>query len=62
MSPSAELTALRAALATRSRLVVAFSGGVDSGLLAWTAHQVLGPERVVAVTAVSPSLAPSERG
>jgi pyridinium-3,5-biscarboxylic acid mononucleotide sulfurtransferase len=61
MSPSAELTALRAALATRPRLVVAFSGGVDSGLLAWTAHQVLGPERVVAVTAVSPSLAPSER-
>jgi uncharacterized protein len=41
--------------------VVAFSGGVDSGLLAWTAHQVLGPERTLAITAVSPSLAPSER-
>ena len=56
-----ELTALREALAGRARVVVAFSGGVDSGLLAWVAHDVLGPERTVAVTAVSPSLAPSER-
>ena len=48
-------------LAGRDRVVVAFSGGVDSGLLAWVAHDVLGPERTVAVTAVSPSLAPSER-
>lgn len=29
-------------------------------MLAWVAHDVLGPERTVAVTAVSPSLAPSE--
>jgi uncharacterized protein len=56
-----ELAALRDSVARRERLVVAFSGGVDSGLLAWTAHHVLGPERAVAVTAVSPSLAPSER-
>jgi uncharacterized protein len=55
------LPALRESIARRERLVVAFSGGVDSGLLAWTAHDVLGPERAVAVTAVSPSLAPSER-
>ncbi len=55
-----ELTALRDALAARARVVIAFSGGVDSGLLAWVAHDVLGPERTVAVTAVSPSLAPSE--
>jgi uncharacterized protein len=55
------LAALRDSIARRQRLVVAFSGGVDSGLLAWTAHDVLGPERAVAVTAVSPSLAPSER-
>ena len=55
------LAALRDSIARRERVVVAFSGGVDSGLLAWTAHDVLGPERAVAVTAVSPSLAPSER-
>jgi uncharacterized protein len=42
------------------RLVVAFSGGVDSALLAWVAHEQLGQSRVVAATAVSPSLAPSE--
>ncbi len=40
-------------------LVVAFSGGVDSGLLAHRAARVLG-ERAVAVTAVSASLAPEE--
>jgi uncharacterized protein len=56
----AALAALKHALASRERVVVAFSGGVDSGLLAWAAHDVLG-ERALAVTAVSPSLAPSER-
>jgi uncharacterized protein len=34
---------------------------VDSGLLAYVANEVLGPERSVAVTAVSDSLAPRER-
>ena len=42
------------------RVVVAFSGGVDSGLVARVAHDVLGPDRALAVTAVSPSLAAAE--
>ena len=40
-------------------MVVAFSGGADSAFLAWVAHEELG-ERALAVTAVSPSLAPEE--
>jgi len=41
-------------------VVVAFSGGVDSAFLAHVAHRVLGSDRSVAVTAVSPSLAGAE--
>lgn len=61
-NPSAEhmLDRLRATVLSFPKVVVAFSGGVDSGLLAHVAHEVLGPERALAVTAVSPSLAPSE--
>ena len=58
---SSRLAALREQLAGYDRLVVAFSGGVDSALLATVAHDVLGPDRAVAVTAVSHSLAPTER-
>jgi pyridinium-3,5-biscarboxylic acid mononucleotide sulfurtransferase len=47
---------LRQILAGRARLIVAYSGGVDSAFLAWMAHQVLGPE-MVAVIADSASLA-----
>jgi uncharacterized protein len=47
-------------LAEFDRAVVAYSGGVDSALLTAAAHEVLG-ERVIAVTAVSPSLARRER-
>src|SRR5512147_686587 len=35
---------LRRALATSGRLLVAYSGGVDSAFLAWVAHEVLGSE------------------
>ena len=41
-------------------VVVAFSGGADSAFLAHVAHRVLGSDRSVAVTAVSPSLAGAE--
>lgn len=40
-------------------MVVAFSGGADSAFLAWVAHDTLG-DGALAVTAVSPSLAPEE--
>jgi uncharacterized protein len=42
------------------RLLVAFSGGVDSSYLAWAAKQALGA-RCLAVTAVSPSYPQSHR-
>jgi uncharacterized protein len=56
-----DLAALRARLRSLERVVVAFSGGADSAFLAWVAHDTLGPSGASAVTAVSPSLAPSER-
>ncbi|HEY6530835.1 MAG TPA: ATP-dependent sacrificial sulfur transferase LarE [Acidimicrobiales bacterium] len=53
--------ALRRELLALDRVVVAFSGGADSALLAYVAHTTLGADRCVAVTAVSPSLAGAER-
>ena len=55
-----DLQRLRAELEDFDRVVVAFSGGADSAFLAWMAHDVLGPARAIAVTAVSASLAPEE--
>jgi len=56
----ANLDVLRGALRRHDGLVVAYSGGADSAFLAVVASQAL-RDRMVAVTAVSPSLAASER-
>jgi len=55
------LGALEADLARLPGVLVAFSGGVDSGVVLAAAVRVLGVERVVAATAVSPSLPVAER-
>ena len=47
---------LEKALSALGRTLVAYSGGVDSAYLAWTAHRVLGGD-MLAVIADSPSLA-----
>ena len=54
------LDVLRGALRRHDALVVAYSGGADSAFLAVVASHVL-RDRMVAVTAVSPSLAAAER-
>ena len=50
---------LRENLGSRGRLLVAYSGGVDSAFLAWAAHRELG-NNMLAVLADSPSLARSQ--
>jgi uncharacterized protein len=50
----------------RDGLVVAFSGGVDSAFLLWAAERArrargIGPEKLLALTAVSASMAATER-
>jgi uncharacterized protein len=50
-----KLARLRQTLAAAGRLLVAYSGGVDSAFLAWAAHRALG-DRMLAVIADSPSL------
>jgi uncharacterized protein len=56
----AKVDALRRELLRLERVVVAFSGGADSALLAAVATETLGAEATLAVTAVSPSLAAAE--
>jgi uncharacterized protein len=56
---SDKIAAVRRLLAETGGVVVAHSGGVDSSVVAALASSVLG-DRALAVTAVSPSLAPGE--
>jgi uncharacterized protein len=57
----ADLAALQDILRSLGEVVVAFSGGADSAFVAKVATDTLGADRVLCVTAVSPSLAPEER-
>ena len=58
-SSQSPLVALEIAIRDLESVVVAYSGGIDSTLLAVVAHRTLG-QRALAVTAVSPALAARE--
>lgn len=60
-SLNAKIAELESILGDLGRVVVAFSGGADSAFLAVVAQRVLGRERTLSVTAVSPSLAGAEK-
>ncbi len=58
-SIEAKLSQLQALFTEMDQALIAYSGGVDSTLVAKVAYDVLG-DRALAVTAVSPSLLPEE--
>ncbi len=55
-----KFSVLRSYIRSLGSVLVAYSGGVDSGLLAWVAHKELG-DGMLAVLADSPSLARSQK-
>ncbi|BAY93249.1 MULTISPECIES: ATP-dependent sacrificial sulfur transferase LarE [unclassified Tolypothrix] len=59
MKITEKLERLKAIFAEMEQALIAYSGGVDSTLVAKIAYDVLG-DRALAVTAVSPSLLPEE--
>jgi pyridinium-3,5-biscarboxylic acid mononucleotide sulfurtransferase len=59
MVASEKLERLRAIFAEMDRTLIAYSGGIDSTLVAKVAYDVLG-DRALAVTAESPSLLPED--
>jgi uncharacterized protein len=54
-----QVSRLAAVVRAHGPMVVAYSGGVDSGLLAWVAHRVLGDD-MRCVIGISPSLSRRE--
>jgi pyridinium-3,5-biscarboxylic acid mononucleotide sulfurtransferase len=54
-----KLIQLKTIFAQMDRALIAYSGGIDSSLVAKVAYEVLG-DRALAITAVSPSLLPEE--
>ncbi|MBD2437231.1 ATP-dependent sacrificial sulfur transferase LarE [Nostoc sp. FACHB-110] len=59
MTLTEKLEQLKALFGEMERALIAYSGGVDSTLVAKIAYDILG-DRALAVTAVSPSLLPEE--
>jgi pyridinium-3,5-biscarboxylic acid mononucleotide sulfurtransferase len=59
MSPIENLAQLTALFETMEQALIAYSGGIDSTLVAKVAHDILG-DRAIAITANSPSLLPED--